>query len=698
MANDISGWLLQSGTEPNVAFGHAQYLAKISSNATIWNHLLEPVTTSHPVIIVAPPYEIPVIRATGQSLGLQENFTTFTYQGFLDFVEKERRGAGRGPDVWPRVSESDRLVVMVAIEPHMPTDCALSLTMIVHWAADRPSGLSMRILTVSTQQHHPEVTALLRWQSMPEPRRFLLEIAQDQVRRVKLYCGDKSDLVERVKPNVARKDGSQAIVLFTPEGPSQELADYLHTLGWPSTKISRSTPSSVLQLALAAAEEDENRILHVEEWFRSPFPITGFDHVHVVANSTSTKVIFDAVTGQLTSTLVQLSKQERKEQVACAYRSQGAFSVSLYIDRPTANEFLQAGIKYRRLQVNNEHLGGFIAALASFEGWGINALSVAACFAPDMEDDALIATRKRLIDQGLLRQSLETNCLGLQVRDKEADVFKAVLPILNYDHRLAYLVAQRTDNMILRRSKLQLASLLAVGISDVFLFPLEMSEDLDALASKCWGYTRPLAKQGAMWMALGLWKRAAHEYHDFQTTRGILPQHLAVPETPIDVSLGRSAQVVFTMKRLTNALHTLHIGSIDIPIAEESGELDEDGCLELQTHLFMAFLGQLVVGSSVNGKCQWRDIASDTVLLGLQHWVELFVNPDELHKTSGKTVIWGIYNGLVRRDRDTWAGDWAWVPGSVVAEYWYRRGTEASLLRLLRGHERTLQNVDEALE
>lgn len=106
-----------------------------------------------------------------------------------------------------------------------------------------------------------------------------------------------------------------------------------------------------------------------------------------------------------------MSKHERKEQLAYAYRSQGASSVSVYVDRPAAS-FLQAGTRLRRLQVSNELLGGFIAALAGFKAWGIDALQVAGCFVPHMEEYALMTTMKRLIDQGLLRQTTATGCLG----------------------------------------------------------------------------------------------------------------------------------------------------------------------------------------------------------------------------------------------------------------------------------------------
>lgn len=336
----------------------------------------------------------------------------FSYEEFLDFVKRERRGAGRDPEVWPKVSGLDRLIVMVAVEPHIPADCALSLAMVVHWASDRPSGLSMRVLTVSTSHDCPEMAALVTSKSMPEPKQFLLDITRQQgAPRVKSDIGEESDVEERAKSNVARQDGSQVVVLFASDGPSKHLAISLRAQGWPITSIHRRTPSYSMQLASTTSEEHMCRVLHVQDPIRSPFPLTGFDHVHVVTNSTSTKVVFDAVTGQLTSTLAQTSKHERKEQLAYAYRSQGASSVSVYVDRPAAS-FLQAGTRLRRLQVSNEHLGGFIAALAGFEAWGIDALQVAGCFVPHMEEYALMTTMKRLIDQGLLRQTTATGCLG----------------------------------------------------------------------------------------------------------------------------------------------------------------------------------------------------------------------------------------------------------------------------------------------
>ncbi|KAM6515679.1 hypothetical protein FALCPG4_013895 [Fusarium falciforme] len=263
MAEDMSDWFFQSGTEHYIAFGHAQYLSNVPSNATVWNHLLETVVPTEPVLVVAPPYEIPVIHASGKSLGLQE-IMAFSYEEFLDFVKRERRGAGRGPEVWPKVSEWDRLIVMVAMDPHIPADCALSLTMAVNWASDRPSGLSMRVLTVSTSHDCPEMAALVRSKSMPEPKRFVLDIARHRgAPRVKADTGEESDVEERVKSNVAGQDGSQVVVLFASDGSSKDLAISLKAQGWPITSIHLRTHSDSMQLASTASEEHMCRVLHL---------------------------------------------------------------------------------------------------------------------------------------------------------------------------------------------------------------------------------------------------------------------------------------------------------------------------------------------------------------------------------------------------------------------------------------------------
>ncbi|EEU35476.1 uncharacterized protein NECHADRAFT_86219 [Fusarium vanettenii 77-13-4] len=664
MAEDMSNWLTQSDTGPDNAFGHAQYLANVPSNATVWNHLLDTIDPTEPILIVAPPYEIPVIRASGKSLSLEE-MMALSYEEFLDFVKRERRGAGRGPEVWPKISERDRLIVMVAVEPHMPADCALSLTMVVNWASGRPSGFSMRVLTVSTSHDHPEMAALVRSKSMPEPERFTLDDLRAQLTHQGPGCNYNKEQMIHPRHCAATgcpKDGSQIVVLFASDGSLKDLAISLKVQGWPVTAIHRRTHTNSMELVSTAFEEAMCRVLHVEDPIRSLFPLTGFNHVHVVANSTSTKVVFDAVTGQLTSTLAQRSKQERKEQLAYAHRSQGASSVTVYIDRPyidrPVTRFLEAGTRLRRLQISNEHLGGFIAALAGVEAWGIDALEVAGCFVPHMEEYALMTTVKRLIDQGLLRRVQGTGCLGLQIHDKEAEVFKAVLPILDYDHRLAYFVAQHTDNVILRQSKLQLASILTVEALELMKLPADMGDDFDALAAKCWGYTRPLAKQGTMWMVLGLWKLAAKHLNDFHEGMITNLTHVPVFGTSVHVSLMESTKVANTIKRLTRALAKLHIGLIDVPTADETGELDRAGCVELQTHLFTAFLGQLIVGSPMDGEWGWQVVASGIGVVDFKDWVHWFVKIDEVYEANGETVVWGVFNKLSRQGRRISVGDW----------------------------------------
>lgn len=74
------------------------------------------------------------------------------------------------------------------------------------------------------------------------------------------------------------------------------------------------------------------------------------------------------------------------------------------------------------------------------------------------------------------------------------------------------------------------------------------------------------------------------------------------------------------------------------------------------------------------------------------------MNIDQVHQANGQTVFWGVFNTLLREDRRAWASDWTWIPGSIVAEYWDRRGADVSLFTLLSSQARPLWNADEVLE
>ncbi|RSL79422.1 hypothetical protein CEP51_007394 [Fusarium floridanum] len=495
----------------------------------------------------------------------------------------------------------------------MPVDCTLALTIVTRWAATRPSTIGVRILTVSTEEHHPEMVALLESQGIPEPQRFLIPgLPQARWKEmVDIVSCNESNLAERVKSAIMRNNGQQVIIYFRSTVPLLEVFRDLNEKGWLAFKIDPlEVPDQVSRLMTAGALP--SRALRVVEEFRSPFPLVGFDHIHVVLSSTSSKKDFDSVSRQIIDVVLPLSKQEKQEQLAWAYRWRGNPStISVYIDHPTLPEFLDAGDPHRLLHVNNKQLGGFLSALASFDSWGIDPLRTARCFAPDR--DVLMTIVGRLTDQKLLMTD-ETGHLGFRLCDKEVDVFKAALPVLGYDYRLAYFLAQSTGSQM--------------GLFRFISDPTDqLDEDQDTLAAKCWGYNRPLSQQGAMWMALGLWKRALLMPH-YSSTNNL---DIIVPGTRISVDRPKSFYIMETSNKLDHVLCRLNLDFVPCLFQNEAGELNEAECLELQRHLLY-----------------------------------------------GKDFVWGIYTGLSCEGQPVYMRDWTWIPPAVLEEYDNERETEGS--------------------
>ncbi|EEU35474.1 uncharacterized protein NECHADRAFT_86217 [Fusarium vanettenii 77-13-4] len=617
MANDISTWLARSGTRPDVRFGHAQYHPHTLENAAVWKYLLSSVAYTKPAVVVASSCELIAINSAAEDLDSQERLMAFTYQQFLDFLEEGRRdGVGWDSQTWFEAWQSDHLTVIVAVEPHMPVDCALALTMVTHWANTRPSTLGTRILTVSTEEYYPEVVALLESRAIPEPQRFLVPgLPQAQGKEmVQVVSGNESDLAERVNSKIMRNNGQQIIIYFHPTGALLELLRDLKEKGWLAATVDPLALPDQISRVMTAGTLPSRALREVEE-FRSPFHLVGFDHIHVVLSSASSKKVFDSNTRQITQAMLSLSKQEKQEQLAWAYRWQGTPStVSVYIDHPTLHEFLDAVHPHRPLRVNNEQLSGFVSALASLDDWGIDPPRAARCFVPAAERDVLMTTVERLTNQSLLKTH-ETGRLGLRLRDKEVGVFKDALPILGYDHRLAYFLAQRTDSQMVLQTKKQLASLLAIGITNLF-------------------HLIRTRQQGIMWMALGLWKRAIliPEYS--------LTNHLdiVVPGTTISVDRSKSCYIMETSNKLDHVLCRLGFGLAPTILENEVGELSEVERLELQRHLFYAFHGQLVAGVPTQGILRWQDVSGKGVVHGFERWAHSFLDPNEFRGVNRQST------------------------------------------------------------
>ncbi|KAJ4262939.1 hypothetical protein NW762_006552 [Fusarium torreyae] len=470
---------------------------------------------------------------------------------------------------------------------------------------------------------------------------------------------------------------------------------------WTSMDIDHSTPIRDL-LYVCVAVEGSSVYMSVGHGVFPSIPMSGFDHIHVISKNFSKRKVYDTTLGQVAHVPLVHSAPERLEQLSWAFHSDTPVqSVTVYRDGPQKEKaWVRLEHRLRRQEVWNAHLGGFMSIVSSMGDWGLDAAMVARCFLSEGLMATYLAIASRLQNYGILKPHDDSR-LTMNLQGKELEVFKATLPILNFDHRLAYLVAQHTDTPVVRQTKLQLASLLSVSLLDMFDFgtsllnPEGSSDDATTIVAACEGYSKPMANQGAMWVAIGLWKSVAKELNDFSMLSVGSGTRYPVPGlVKVEIKLSSALEASHKLRALESTIDSLKIPTFTKHSNEEV-PMGEYECYEIQTHLFSAYLHQLALGAPKStGIYAWKDVSSKSTISGLHCRMKAFFDAEKLRTQDQDPppCMYGVYHDLYRpRDGHCFFWDWTGIP-TLVFRKWYKENNHggrigiASMIKLVGGY------------
>ncbi|KAL5598124.1 hypothetical protein FOBRF1_011917 [Fusarium oxysporum] len=301
-----------------------------------------------------------------------------------------------------------------------------------------------------------------------------------------------------------------------------------------------------------------------------PLQFHGYGGIHILLGSEhGESVSWDNVTEQLVQYSRWTSKEERVSQLRWA-RQLSVSDVHIYHEeeeKESVEETLGLFIgstNSRQCQVENSQLGGFITAVMSIVPWGSRIDQVLACF-------IRYPSRIRAMREHHKIQRIFTSTAA-NLKGTEQVVFMRVLPLLNYDHRLAFFVALDSDDMV-RRVKIQLAAIISTDVHK--LVELNVSEPLDpdgkeagVILNSCLGYCSPRT----IWILVD-GARSLKEHHcDAQSI-------VTWCEEP-----GRKD---------SQTLHKIGIGSaIHKTFEDETRRFNEEEKRVLQAHLLRAYIFQ----------------------------------------------------------------------------------------------------------
>lgn len=610
-------------------------------------------------------------------------FRIRTWQEFTRIVHNNRdidpgtQAFGPQPLAWTRHQILPRQAVLViSIEPQMPADCAMALIVAIHWAfsISKEQDSRVRIITFSPERLSPTLASLVKlYSSDMELKTFGLPptVSCDFSRytegcHIIQHAGVFRDKISATVMS-KRIDASHAVVCFPPR---HRVLNFDCNMSW-----SRSGREDVLyheleeSLTLAdishACVRRTSKIhaLLAPHGFRSPFGIKPVSYLHVVPSSTGQRRVYDLETNQIIQMDVSVSRDEFMEQLSWTRRATcHPARVYIYVNNmdllsPTAGKFDEE----RSVDVANHQMGGFIAAVCGLVDWGIDPRGVLPCFISDSR--ALEKMSRVLCAQNIL----SITPFGLGMSETQSRTFLAILSMVKYEHRIAYfLTLPAADGMVVR-AKAQLAALLTQGLDTI-----SASRSVHEIETAPLGNGGTLAGQGTMWTKLVLWKRAVRIFAPaWESFTGKYPQ---TGDMTIDRTKAISVQKLAF--RLLVTLGDLGISTAPGEIDTDLNDLDEDQCLLLQRHLFLAYYDQLTTLEIISHHKQvrfdpefeFRHVGSQTRLHRVPLWD--FDLDRIVENENGSRRLFGVFHGLKFRSETGKfdVEDWTWIPSWVVRE------------------------------
>ncbi|KAI7770577.1 hypothetical protein LZL87_002948 [Fusarium oxysporum] len=651
------------------------------------------------VMFVTTNYELQMEPVDLSSMELPVDADKITFQGLLEYlrysfscVSTERwRNWKKG--TWDQGILPRDAIIILHMDPSLQADCALALAGIIQWAFDMEywPASDIRILTMSTsdQFHYPSQLVQLQRPGSNIP--FLdLSYGSDwpSVTEVSESADDDGIVGDICQVVGSDLTASHLIISF-------EETDMIHDKLSEALAEVKERDAFVVRAVLKEIDVFSNLVrpprADAAVLLRIPgdMPLLppvfrGYDNVHVIlSDRLHGREGWHHKSRHVVDFFRYASNQERWAQLW--WLQQPAERRWLYSTRLPVADVLDQGFRHHR-RIEDDQIGAFIAGVYDVKDWGIDRAKTIECF---LGNGARVREMKRRLEA---QRILSNNEFSLP--DLEAKVFRSILPIVQYDYRLALFVAADCDPTV-RLLKLQLAALLILRIEETViiesdtLWPMlnEQEELYHKLLEYCMGSVRCMANQGSLWLALGLWRtyillESSREQHERIPHLENLAQTFSGLLTCENVQAMRAGKLAQTMGIV---LQEQNVPVSGVTIRDEMEiTLDKDQQFMMQSHLFRAYMHQLTAASIHEGRnleVQFATMAEVKVIPGLCR-LTAFTPREALRESEGGNCMFGINHGLQMIKGSLWARDWVWIPQVVVAE-WLAETADSDLSKLL---------------
>ncbi|RTE72601.1 hypothetical protein BHE90_012987 [Fusarium euwallaceae] len=592
--------------------------------------------------------------------------TTVDYKGLVRELKTSRRN-GRW-HLRPRGPPAPKAFFLIEVDPDGSADFFLALYAAVEFSlsvTEEQTQAAIRLATMSWESVD-EIYSRLVYQIGREITCFVLPGNFERYIQICVGTGEEEQFKALVSRLEQLGSGDQHTVVYFSDGPGPPprwKEDEWEEKGWTREKLELDNHGR-----FPAQDESAGSVLLQVPCGTRGFGMLGGDgYAHIIPSSTRQRLIFDMETRQVVRVDLRVSQSERRQQLSWVDRTTCQRSrVCVYLD-------VESRMAHsRRRDILNNQLAGLIAGLAQFEGWPsrIRSLSrLIALLAQDGESQGMInQTVQRLELQGVLRIETPQMDRAISLQGGIPNTFLALLPLVNYDTRLAYLLVQPSDPMA-TWVKIQLAAALSIGLNNLLSIDMEHCslEDLSYIKiARDIGYAAKLAPFGTLWTALGLMKRGKYEFVHRDNSRPFVDDKVVLSGSACQEWEGRCREI-----------HgVLSPGQPPVDVLDEIGTLTEEQADGFHWDCLRAFAFQIAVLTFPRDPRipVVHDIVSGVELL--VNIALLTVDFDTIKENDPECMV-GFYTTLSRPRSapGTMISDWNWIPSSVWKRW--RRSLEA---------------------
>lgn len=579
----------------------------------------------------------------------------------------------------------NRVFIVLAIEPQMSVDCALSMALVARWAidvGDRPEA-RVRILTMSDETHSEVMDDIVRACS-PSPwgtGTQLFSATNNETSRLgECHCwaildgDDPYRLIGAMVEHHLSEDPAETHALIWYGGspmldsPYREWEEFDSLAGFSPGRLDNPSPGKVV-------------VLLVEDGTLPYMRLAGFDHVHILTTSVkprhALKEVSDATFQWREELEAEVSQPERRDQLAWVeWVSCRPENIHVYADGGI-DAFVNGGPLQRQTRVQTSEASNLAVMLAQYSEWG------------NMPSDGILraflryaplyrTVAGRLIMKGVLAKEETQGCPIFRpaLPEPNFQLLLDLLPLLGGDFRLAHFVCLPCEKPGATLSKIEGAVLASFEATESII-RMDGVTDRGRLAKKCKGRERSLSATGNMWLRLGLLKLCWRWLH----RNGVPHPHMGYANVRVSVSVGTAgsfevASWLFDSLRakIDEVIATVRHHDIEVPLSPWEARHSahpEDVCMEIQRDLLTAFSHQLTWTPVLEeGDARVMDVVTGQELESIQEDASEAIQAAP--GVYGDGARWGVYTRTeILDDGTTSLCDWNAIHPNVV-EQWER--------------------------